>query len=429
MLTRTLIKELSSHVGEKLSIVGFVHAIRNQGKIAFLRIRDKSGIVQAVILKNHEQAFATTNTLTLESVVHIEGLVKHAPPVPEKIELEAETITVLSAAAPELPIPVAREKGAENVDIAKRLDWRWLDLRDANKQKIFAVWTALESGFRQALINENGFIQIYTPSIMNAPSESGAEVFEIKYFEGNAYLAQSPQFFKQMAMSAGLERVFITGPVFRAEPSFTSRHMTEFTGWDFEMSYIDSHLDVMAMEEKALVAGFTKVKEIVPELEVPTSPFPRLTLKEVKEKLAKIGIKSEKFYDLSPEEERELGQLVRQETGSDFVWVTAYPPDGRAFYHMRDENGLTKGFDLIYRGLEVTTGAQREHRVELLEKQATEKGLSTNSIGDYLNFFRYGCPPHGGVGIGPGRIIMKILGLDSVKEATFLPRDVKRIRP
>lgn len=431
MLSRTKISNLQPQLGKSTTIVGFVHAIRNQGKIAFLRIRDHFGSVQVVILQDQREVFAALATLSLESVVSITGEVKESPQVPEKLEILAQEMVILSSATPQLPIPVAKEKGAEDVDITKRFDWRYLDLRLPERQKIFSVWTALEAGFRQELLGKQGFTQLYAPSIMSAPSESGAEVFEVKYFDGQAYLAQSPQFYKQMAMAAGFERVFMVGPVFRAEPSFTSRHMTEFTGWDFEMSYITDHHDVMDLEERALVAGLQSVKDsVLPDLVVPHIPFPRIPLAKVKAMLAQVGVRSEKSGDLSPEEEREIAKIVESESGSQFVWIIDYPPEGRAFYHMRDAStGLTKGFDLLYKGLEVTTGAQREHRIDYLEQQAAEKGLSKESISDYLDFFRYGCPPHGGVGIGPGRIVMQILGLASVKEATFLPRDVKRIRP
>ena len=265
---------------------------------------------------------------------------------------------------------------------------------------------------------------------MSAPSESGAEVFEVKYFDGFAYLAQSPQFYKQMAIASGFERIFMTGPVFRAEPSFTTRHMTEFTGWDFEMAYIQSHHEIMDMEEGMLKAGFAKLAEAgLIESQVAT-PFARLSLAEAKTKLKAAGITSDKEGDLSPDEERGICKIVKEETGSDFVFVTDYPPATRAFYHMRDEStGLTKSFDLLYKGVEITTGAQREHRPEILVKQAAEKGVSEASLSDYVNFFRFGCPPHGGAGIGPGRIVAQILDLASVKEATFLPRDVKRLRP
>jgi aspartyl-tRNA synthetase len=328
-----------------------------------------------------------------------------------------------------LPIPVTNEKGGGDVDVTKRFDWRWLDLRKSESHKIFRVWTVLEQGIREYFA-DNGFTQIYSPSLMSAASESGAEVFEVKYFETKAYLAQSPQFFKQMAMASGFEKIFMVGPVFRAELSFTTRHMTEFTGWDFEIAYISSHHDVMDTEEAMLKSGFVKLKSaglIDEEIKV---PFVRLALSEAKTKLKAIGITSEKAGDLSPDEERGICKIVKDETGSNFVFITDYPPETRAFYHMRDpKTGLTKGFDLLYKGVEITTGAQREHRIDYLKKQATEKGLTEESLSDYLKFFEFGCPPHGGVGIGPGRIVAQILDLASVKEATFLPRDVKRIRP
>jgi aspartyl-tRNA synthetase len=312
-----------------------------------------------------------------------------------------------------------------------RFDWRWLDLRKEAKAKIFKTWTEMERGFRD-YFEKNDFIQIYTPSFMGTASETGADVFEVKYFDRKAYLAQSPQFYKQMAMASGFEKVFVTGPVFRAEESYTTRHTTEFTGFDFEISYIQSHKDIMEAEEKLLVGVFNKLNEKLGlGLEVPTVPFPKVTMKEAKEKLAKKGVRSEKIFDVSSEEEVELAKIIKEETGHDFVFITDWPIEGRPFYHMRheDDQTLTKSFDLLYKGLEITTGAQREHRVEILEKQAKEKGMDLEPLKDYLNFFRYGCPPHGGVGIGPGRIVMKLLDLPSIKEATYLTRDVKRLKP
>ena len=208
--------------------------------------------------------------------------------------------------------------------------------------------------------------------------------------------------------------------------------MTEFTGWDFEVSYINSHHDVMDIEEGMIVEGFKALKETeLPDLEIPSRPFPRLTMVKAKKKLAEAGIKSEKEHDLSPEEEREICRIVKEETGSDFVFVTDYHISIRPFYHMRqaDQPDRTMSFDLLYKGIEITTGAQREHRVEILEKQAAEKGIDLESIKEYLNFFRYGIPPHGGAGIGPGRIVMQILDLANIREATYLPRDVKRLTP
>ncbi|MCA9308604.1 MAG: aspartate--tRNA(Asn) ligase [Patescibacteria group bacterium] len=435
-MSRTYIKDASGQVGQSITIKGFVHTLRRQGGISFLIVRDVSGMLQCVVLKANETAFATAADLSHESVVAVTGKVKAEAQAPGGYELEVETIEVLSTADPELPIPVVAEKGGGDSNQNARFDHRWIDLRLPEKRNIFKVWTQLERGFRQYWL-ENNFIQVYTPAILGAPSESGAEVFTVKYFDREAYLAQSPQFYKQMALASGFDRVFMVGPVFRAEPSFTTRHMTEFTGWDFEMAYIDSHHDVMATEEQLLISGFKSLEaNIDPEVlgsefKVPNAPFPKLTMAEAKERLAKAGVPSEKAGDLSPQEEREISKIIEEETGSQFVWITDYPIDVRPFYHMRhaDNPGLTKSFDLLFKGIEITTGAQREHRHDILLKQAQEKGMDLELLKFYTDFFKYGCPPHGGVGMGPNRIIMQLLGLPTVKESAFLPRDVKRINP
>lgn len=430
-MDRTQIKDLKQKIGEKVRISGFVQARRDQGGIKFFVVRDVTGTVQVVFLKGAGEVFIKAGEVSLESVVSIEGLVKEEKQAPGGFEISAENLEILSSAEPELPIPVLEEKSGEPTDITKRLDWRWIDLRKDENLKIFKVWTELEKGFRQYWDSQD-YIQIYTPSLMGTASETGSDVFKLQYFEGEAYLAQSPQFYKQMAQASGFEKVFCVGPVFRAEPSFTSRHMTEFTGWDFELSYINSHLDVMTEEENLLVSGFTQLqKTVLPDLEIPSVPFPRLTMEEAKDRLSKSGIKAGRKYDLSGEEEIELSRIIKEETGHDFVFVTDWPAEARPFYHMRyeDNPGVTKSFDLLYKGLEVTTGSQREHRYDVLISQAKEKGMSVESLEDYLNFFKFGCPPHGGAGIGPGRLVMKILNIPSVKEVTFLPRDVRRLKP
>lgn len=428
---RTYIKDIKSQIGSEVLVKGFVQTIRNQGSIKFLMLRDVTGVIQTVVLKSATEAFAIANELPMESVVEITGLAKEEKQAPGGYEIQVQTITVLSTAAPELPIPVMIEKSGGESEQTTRFDWRYLDLRRPEKQMIFKAWTELEKGLRKYFA-ENNYIQLYSPSFMNTSSESGAEVFEVKYFERKAYLAQSPQFYKQMAMASGMDKIFMVGPVYRAEPSYTTRHVTEFTGWDIEVSYIDSHFDIMAIEEQFLIAGFQQVKDALGlDITVPTAPFPKITLADAKAKLKKAGVPSEKDHDVSSEEEKELGRMIKEETGSDFVFITDWPVAGRPFYHMRyeDQPNITKSADLIYKGLEITTLAQREHRIDVLEKQAVEKGMDLDQLTDYLNFFRYGCPPHGGAGIGAGRIIMKMLDLPSVKEATFLPRDVKRLRP
>lgn len=430
-MIRTQIKDLKEKIGEKVKVSGFVQVRRDQGGIKFFVVRDVTGTVQVVFLKGAGEVFNKAGEVSLESVVSVEGLVKEEKQAPGGFEVSAESLEILSKAEPELPIPILEEKSGEPTDITKRLDWRWIDLRKEENLKIFRVWTELEKGFR-SYYDQQGFIQIYTPSLMGTASETGADVFKLQYFEGEAYLAQSPQFYKQMAQASGFEKVFCVGPVFRAEPSFTSRHMTEFTGWDFELSYIDSHLDVMSEEENLIVSGFTQLENtVLPDLEIPSTPFPRITMEEAKEKLNKAGIKAGRKFDISGEEEIEICKIIKEETGHDFVFVTDWPAEARPFYHMRyeDNPSLTKSFDLLYKGLEITTGSQREHRYDVLISQAKEKGMSVESLSDYLNFFKFGCPPHGGAGIGPGRLVMKILNIPSVKEVTFLPRDVRRLKP
>lgn len=388
-----------------------------------------------IVFVSGQGGYELAEKLTLESVIEINGILQEKPakkndPNPIKdFELAASSAELISLADESLPIPVLT-KADNEANSENRFDWRWLDLRQEEHQLIFKVWTKLEEGCREYWL-KNNFIQIYTPCLMSTSSETGSEVFEVKYFDRKAYLAQSPQFYKQMAMASGFEKVFMVGTVFRAEPSFTSRHVTEFTGWDLEVSFVDYN-EIMSIEEDSLISGFKKVKEDLGiDIEVPSKPFPKLTLAAAKEKLQAAGIKSEKDYDFSTEEEKELGNIIKKETGHDFVFVADYPIAARPFYHMRhqDNPGLTKSFDLLYRGLEITTGSQREHRIEVLEKQAVEKGMNLEELKDYLNFFRYGCPGHSGIGMGPGRIIMKMLNLGSVKEACFLPRDVKRLTP
>lgn len=420
-----------------VTVAGFVHNKRVHKGVVFVDLRDLSGLLQLVVLESEVTAYQAVEGLNLESVLEASGILQEKPakkgaePGEKDFELLVKEIKVLSSAAEQLPIQVLQKIDNE-ADLDNRLNWRFLDLRKEEHRLIFSVWTELEKGFRKYFSDQN-FFQIYTPTLMSTASETGADVFAVKYFERQAYLSQSPQFYKQMAMAAGMEKVFMVGPVYRAEKSFTNRHVTEFTGLDFEISYIASHEDVMKTEEEMLVAGFQALaeKNLPLEFAVPTLPFPRLTLAEVKAKLAAKGIKSEADDDLNPEEERAICALVKEEMNHDFIFVTDYPVSARPFYHMRHEDNpqLTKSFDLLYQGIEITTGAQREHRVEVLEAQALEKGMNLEELADYLNFFRFGCPPHGGVGVGPARIIMKLLGLGNIKEAIFLPRDVKRLNP
>lgn len=432
------IHQVRENVGQEVRIAGFVHAIRNQKNITFLIIRDITGTLQVVVTKASEEALKTASLLRLESVIEVLGLAKEEKQAPGGFEMEAKEIKVLSLAAPELPIPVV-EKGQEETDQQIRMDWRWIDLRKPEKALIFKVWTVMEQAFRNYFI-ERGFMEIHSPKLTATATESGSELFEVKYFEKKAHLAQSPQLYKQMAMAAGFEKVFEVGPVFRANPSFTSRHDTEFTMYDVEMSFIGSHHDLMDEEERMIVAMLTAVKEkhgeeiqryYQREVIVPKVPFPRLTVKEAKEILKRLGIPNERGDDMSAEEEKALSEHIHKETGSEFVFIHEFPTAVRAFYSMRKEedSSVTKSFDLLWNGLEITSGAQREHRYEMLEKQIKEQGLDLSSFATYLNFFRYGCPPHGGFAPGPTRMLMKLLNVANVREVTYLYRGVKRLEP
>src|SRR3989338_534778 len=304
-------------------IQGFVHALRIQSKIIFVIVRNLNGLTQIVVTADNSE-FETAKNLSLESVIRATGEMKKEKNAPGGVEMHPTKIEILSRAEPELPIPVVT-KGSEETDLPIRLDYRWIDLRKPEKAKIFKVWTEFEKGWRKYW-SDNNFIQLYPPAFMSTPSETGAQVFEVNYFDKKAYLAQSPQFYKQMGIASGFERVFMVGPVFRAEESFTTRHLTEFTGWDFEMAYVESHHDVMDMEEGMIVSGFEALMEAFSELNIniPKAPFPKFKMVEAKEILKKLNIPSPEEHDLSPEEERAISEYVAKEMNRDFVFITDY---------------------------------------------------------------------------------------------------------
>ena len=435
-MERTKIKDLKKKLGEKVLIKGFVHEIRDQSKVKFVLVRDNSGIIQTVTLPENKKIFEKIAKIPRESVISLEGTVKKEEKAPLGIEISVENYKVLSEAEQPLPIQVIDKE--KEPSLSKRLDWRWIDLRKSKKLLIFKIWTEMEKAMREWW-SKNDFIQIYSPKLMGAPSESGAELFSLDYFGKKAYLAQSPQFYKQMAMASGFEKIFEIGPVFRANPSHTTRHDTEFTMIDMEISYIDSHEDIMKIEEEWITFVLQRIKEkfgkeiketFGVDVEVPKIPFPRLTMKEALKLLEeKEGYKGQD--DLDAEGEKLISKIVKEKYGHDFVFITEYPYSIRPFYHMKKETDktLTKSYDLIWKGLEITTGAQREHRYKILKEQAIEKKLNLEPIKDYLNFFRFGCPPHGGFAVSPTRMLMILLDLKNVREVTFLPRDTSRLNP
>jgi len=439
-MERTLIKDLDQHIEETVTVQGWLHTLRDQKNMQFLIMRDRTGLVQVAHYKKGNLELAETiSTLGTEAALTIKGKVVENEIVKlGGIEIQLEDLVVEGAA--DIPLPF-EPFGEYLPDQDFRLDWRYLDLRRDANRLIFEVQTTAEQAMREYWLDHD-FIEMHSPKIMGVPSESGAELFSLSYFETTAYLAQSPQFYKQMAMAAGYERVFEIGPVFRADPSFTSRHMTEFTGVDMEMSWIDSHEDVMAFMERWLAYTYERVIEEHAEaveaafdvrLEVPQVPFPRITMAEAHQLLKDIGydLPPEKKFDLDPGAERAIGAHFKETQGHDYVFVTEWPFEARPFYHMLkpDDRDVTRSFDLLGKGLEVATGAQREHRYEILKTQALAKGLTTDSIENYLNYFRYGTPPHGGFGFGLSRFLMILLDLANIREAVYLFRGPTRLAP
>lgn len=439
-MERTLIKDLRGAIGTTVKIYGWLQTLRDQKKLQFLIMRDPTGLVQVVHWKPNDEALAEQiSKITPESALVLTGKVIDNPVVKlGGLEIQLESLTVANMA--ESPLPF--DPFAETLPtLDYRLDWRSIDLRRPINNLLFRVETTAEEAMREFWI-KNNFMEVHSPKIVGAPSESGAELFTLDYFDRKAYLAQSPQFYKQMAMASGFERIFEIAPVFRADPSFTARHMTEFTGVDAEMSWIDSHEDVMISEETMLRDVYQTVKEkhgdeikelfgtdiIVPEL-----PFPRIPMREAIEILKNRGytIPADKKGDIDPGGEREIAAYVKEKYNHDFVFLTDWPITVRPFYHMRKEEDptLTKSFDLIANGLEITTGAQREHRYDVLAKQAIEKGLHLEPIQFYLDFFRYGCPPHGGYGMGLSRLMMVMLGMNNIREAVYIFRGPTRLNP
>jgi len=437
-----VIKNLAALDNGPVTVSGWVDTVRDQKKVQFVVLRDESGAVQLVnprttdadgIVVADEPA-TTISTLSQGSFVTVTGELKHDERVKlGGIEIKLATLEVVTVAIPETPI-------AADSNLDKRLDWRFLDLRQPKQNLIFRLQTTFEHALRTYWI-DNDFIELHTPKLMASASESRAELFEVEYFDTKAYLAQSPQFFKQMAQAAGFGKIFEVGPAFRADPSFTSRHSTEFTSVDSEISWIDSHEDVMQLHEELLVVGFTAVKEkhgdevlalFGVEVTVPSTPFPRIPLAEAKEIVKTRGYEVPRDDDdMDPEGERRIAAYVLETFGHEFVFLTDYASSIRPFYHMRHEGdaSITKSYDLIFNGTEISTGAQREHRIDILVEQAKEKGVDPEEIEGYLDFFRYGVPSHGGFGMGLARVLMLMLHQASIREVTYLFRGPTRLEP
>ncbi len=428
----------ASHEKEKVSLSGWVDSLRLTGKISFLILRDRTGWVQVFVNKELTEKI---KSLPKESVVEVSGVVNKRPDnqVIEnistgQIEIVAEKIDIISLSDTPLPIELREET---TTSLEKRLDYRFLDVR---REKIKAIFMLRSKVFAKTVefFEKEEFIHISSPKITEAGVESGAEEFKIPYFGKVASLAQSPQIYKQMFVVSGLEKVYDIGPIFRAEKSHTTRHLTEFIGIDFEMGFIQNEEDVMRVVEKYFHFLLSEIKTICAaelkilgaEVTVPDS-IPRLTMGEAREILKGKGKIIPENEDLDAEGEKLIGQWIKEKYNCDFVFMLEYPWAKRPFYHMRPENNplVTKSFDLVYNGVEIGTGAQREHRLDILEKQCKEKGLDLQKMPFYRDIFRFGCPPHGGIGLGLDRIIEQMLHLGNVREAILLPRDPERLTP
>ena len=431
---RVLIEDVI--VGDVNTIAGFVEHIRDKKSICFIVIKDISSKMQVTVDKERLQDIVDIlKKISVGSVIEINGLVQKSDYVKlNGIEMLPQSIKILSVADPS---PIVSPNGTE-AGIDTRLDYRWLDLRSDKNTLMFKVQSEFIRGCRDFLYR-NHFVEIHTPKLIGSESESGAGVFKVDYFDNYAYLAQSPQFYKQMAMAAGFERIFESGPVFRAEKFSSRKHATEFSGFDIEFSYIDSVEDVMSLEEDMLIYAIQdisqKLKDRVKELYnidiiTPEKPFPRINLHdlyiELKERYGYTAPEYEQ-NDLTTEGERLCQKLSIDKYDHEFLFITGYPKDKRAFYHMRDNNDVPCGYDLIWKGCEITTGAQREHRYDILKRQAEEKGLA-HDVKFYLEFFKYGCPPHGGFGIGIDRITMLMFN-SNIKESMFIFRGPDRLTP
>ncbi|MDE1869147.1 MAG: aspartate--tRNA(Asn) ligase [Candidatus Micrarchaeota archaeon] len=421
----------------EVEVRGFVEEIRDLGGLKFVQVLTGGGHKQITINKNSidPKMLKDFDSLTRQSCIRVIGEEK---PMPKGngTEVIPKSLEVFTIAATPLPL---EPTGKTPADPDTRFRWRFLDLRDEKKHLIFRVATDFEKMTRDYFAKQD-MIEIHTPKLLGAASEGGAEVFSLPYFGREAYLAQSPQFYKQMAICSGMEKVFEIAPVFRADPSFTYRHVTEFISLDVELGYIKSYKDVMKFEEKWLRYVIAKLEkkwgnEVKQKLgvgiEVPKTPFPKIKITQAYDIIEQAGLPVERGGDLSSDGEKEIGKYAKEKLNSDFVFITDYPSTVRPFYHMRPERNqkTTYSYDLLYKGLEITTGAQREHRHDKLKAQAVEKGLQIHNLEFYLDFFKYGAPPHGGFGFGAARIIMLLLGQKNVKEVSFVPRDPKTLFP
>lgn len=429
-MERVTIENLERYIGEKILIKGWVHRVRKLKAITFLILRDRTGLVQCIVDNN----FIDISSLKLESVISIEGLLKEGNNTLNPFEVLIENIEVLNEVQEELPIEINKKELEVNLDTM--LNNRVLSLRQEKKHSIFKTQGIIAEGFREFLIKQ-GFTEIFTPKIVAEGAEGGTDMFEIKYFENKAYLAQSPQFYKQMMVGAGYERVFEIGAVYRAEQHNTNRHLNEYISMDLEMGFIENEEDLMKLEESLLKYIFTKLENEgekclkILEVSLPEikDTIPRLSFSNAIEILKNEYGKTDLEGDLDPEGEKLICRYSKEKFGSEFLFLTNYPRRKRPMYTMPLGEEETRSFDLLFRGLEITTGGQRIHGYNMLIENILYKGLTPENYQGYTNTFKYGMPPHGGLAIGLERLTAQLLGLSNVRETSLFPRDRTRLTP
>ena len=420
--------------GQKVKVNGAVHAIRNMGTVAFVILRKREGLLQGV----YEEGTAKFDLKDIKeaATIEVEGVLEENEKAPGGIEIRMENLKILSQPKAEM-MPLAISKWKLNTSLEAKLNYRSISLRNIRERAKFRIQEGLTRAFRDFLYSQ-GFTERHTPKIGAKGAEGGANIFKLEYFHRPAVLAQSPQFYKQMMVGV-FDRVFETAPVFRAEKHNTKRHLNEYTSLDFEMGYIDGFEDIMAMETGYLQYAMELLKKdyaqelkilgiTLPEVE----KIPAVEFSDIKEKVSeKYGHKMRNPFDLEPEEEQLISQYAKEEWGSDFVFVTHYPSKKRPFYAMDDPKDprYTLSFDLLFRGMEITTGGQRIHDYEMLVEKIKARGMSQEGMEQYLDTFKHGMPPHGGIGIGLERLTMKLIGEDNVRETTLFPRDLSRLEP
>ena len=426
--------QLSAHAGERVRLQGWLHQFRELGKVNFLILRDGWGTAQAVV--DDEGSLERLRGVQVESIVEVTGLVTAMPQAPGGVELQETTVRILVPV--DEPPPVEINKREMKAGLDTFLEHAVIGLRHPKRRAVLRLEAALVAGFRAAL-NARGFTEIQSPKILGSFSEGGANVFRLQYFDREAFLAQSPQLYKQMAVGI-FERVYEVGPVFRAEPHATARHLAEYVSLDAELGFVEDHRTVMALLRDVLAAMLGEAEgRCAGELallgaSLPPVPerIPEIWFPEAQELLlSRFGVECRGEPDLAPEHERLLGRWAREEHGSDFLFVTGYPAVKRPFYTHPDpaHPEFTNSFDLLFRGLELVTGGQRLHRHEDYVAAMDRRGDAREPFADYLAAFRHGMPPHGGFAIGLERFAMQILGLSNVRLAALFPRDLTRVRP